>query len=634
MGFQLIRACKQRLLKANLLLLMGLWQCGLLASEPITQFTNDYYESALLLSSNPDQLISNLEAKDLTVLEALERAQSHLLLSLAYNQQVLPQAAMLNAIEGRRLVSIENQPWLYHFLLLSQAQSLEHQGNQEKALPLANQVLQWAESSNHRRMLIQSLSVRGLIYNSMLNSTRALEDLQRAYAMAPQEDPFLPKALMAGYIGLIYEYRGEDQQAIPFFEQAVEYHRAHQRWRDLGDALYGLGRAYKNSGELQRGLVLIQESIEVAEKVNDLQGVAYGRKELASAYSKLGNKEKAQSTYLLAIETFKMSNNVSAIADITISVASVNLDMQKAEKAHKYLASAEKIIDPKNMLGHLLRLRYYQGKAFELQGEYELAYKAMMESYPQRLKMVKQQYSEKFESLKNQFELDKLDAENRLLEKDNLLKTNNLDSEKKKNQFLSLLVVMFLIIFSLLVFILIRGRQSKLKFKQLSQTDDLTGLANRRKAVHQLEYEISNAEKNKTTLAVALIDLDYFKQINDNFGHAVGDLVLVEFAALCRASLRGADIIGRIGGEEFLIGLPQTLVEDAAKLLDKIRSKSHKIADAFNLAETSQEKQLKVSVSIGITSARDGESAEKTISRADKALYSAKNSGRDQVVIG
>jgi len=632
MGYFLRTTGKQRLLKGLLLFLLLAWQSGLRAADNLTNFSSEYYPLALLLASDPDQLISTLESENLESLEAINAAQSRLLLSLAYNQQALPQKAILQAIEGRRLINLESEPWLYHYLLLSQAISLEHQGNQSKSLPLANQVLQWAKDNAHARLTIQALYTRGLIYNSMLDSAKALEDLQQAYTMAPDEDPFVPRGLIAGFIGLIYEYRHEDQQAVPFFTEAVNYHRSHQRWRDLGDTVYGLGRAYKNSGDLDKGKDLLLDSITIARKVNDHQGVAYGKKELASLYSKIGNKDMAEFFYLRAIESFKISNNISSMADGTISVASISLDQKDTDKAHRYLDQAEQIIDSKNMLSHLLRLKYYRGKAYEQQGKYELAYKAMMASYPQRLQMLKQQYSEKFEQLESQFELNKLDAENKLLEKENQLNTGNLEAERKRNQFLNLIIVMFIIICLLLVFILIRARQSRLKFQRLSQTDDLTGLSNRGKAVQLLDAQIEVAKKQKTELSVAVLDLDYFKQINDRFGHAIGDLVLIEFAMLCKASLRGADIVGRIGGEEFLIGLPQTSVTDASTLLDKLRIKIHDIANVINQTVDTDNQRLGVSVSIGVTGFQPGDNSENMIGRADKALYKAKNAGRDQVI--
>jgi diguanylate cyclase (GGDEF)-like protein len=617
---------------ALLLIFMLAWQTPTLAAKQLSQYSDDYASLALLLSTNPSQLISKLGVKDLQALEGESAAQHHLLLSLAYNQQALSKQALKHAIEGRRLIELQSQPWLYHYLLISQARALEHQGNQDKALPLAKQVLDWAQSNNHQRLMIEALYTRGIIYNSMRQFSKALEDIQRAYTLAPEHDPFLPKALIAGFIGLVYEYREEDEQAIAYFTEAVAYHREHKRWRDLGDAIYGLGRAYKNSGDLDKGKELLADSVEIARKVNDLQGIAYGQKELASLYSKTGNKEMAEVIYLRAIESFKLANNIAAIADATISVASINLDLSNPDKAHRYLDQAEQIIDPKNMLGHQLRLKYYRGKAYEQQDQYKLAYQSMMQSYPQRLQLLKQQYSERFDLLKNEFELEKLDSENKLLEKDNLITKGNLVAQKKKNQLLNLIIAMFIIICLLLVFILIRARQSKLRFQLLSQTDDLTGLANRRKAVQLLEYQVELSNKQNSPLAVAVIDLDYFKQINDQFGHAVGDLVLKEFALLSKASLRGADIIGRIGGEEFLIALPKTALDDAITILDKLRLNAHSIADAFNLSEKSRDKLLSVSVSIGVTAYQAGETSEQVIGRADKILYSAKNSGRDRVV--
>ena len=146
--------------------------------------------------------------------------------------------------------------------------------------------------------------------------------------------------------------------------------------------------------------------------------------------------------------------------------------------------------------------------------------------------------------------------------------------------------------------------------------DALTGLSNRRFVLTQLTGQVSGARRHERPLSVAIVDVDHFKSINDTRGHAEGDRVLVAVAMALRAHLRAEDQLGRLGGEEFLVLLPDTDAEAAHAAAEKLRA---------SVAETG------VTVSIG-WAAWEGESAEKLVRRADDALYAAKAAGRDRVV--
>jgi two-component system cell cycle response regulator len=163
--------------------------------------------------------------------------------------------------------------------------------------------------------------------------------------------------------------------------------------------------------------------------------------------------------------------------------------------------------------------------------------------------------------------------------------------------------------------------------EEVSHVDALTCLPNRRQVIKQLQNEVIRAERYKTLLSISMIDIDHFKKINDSYGHTIGDQVLFQLANILGESVRDSDTVGRYGGEEFLVVLPNTRLRDAAeqasRLLKRIRETE------INIGET-----IHVTVSIGLAEYVHGyENWQKFLSRADLALYEAKNNGRDQWAI-
>jgi diguanylate cyclase (GGDEF)-like protein len=160
--------------------------------------------------------------------------------------------------------------------------------------------------------------------------------------------------------------------------------------------------------------------------------------------------------------------------------------------------------------------------------------------------------------------------------------------------------------------------------RTLATIDELTALSNRRHMNEVLAQEERRSATRATCLA--LLDMDFFKQINDRHGHAAGDEVLRGFAAAARAELRDGDVLARWGGEEFLLMLPDTGEQAAQAVLERIRAR----VGALRVAGVSGGRRI--SFSAGLAARRGREALADTISRADRALYQAKSSGRDRVL--
>ena len=165
-------------------------------------------------------------------------------------------------------------------------------------------------------------------------------------------------------------------------------------------------------------------------------------------------------------------------------------------------------------------------------------------------------------------------------------------------------------------------------FENLAFTDALTGAVNRHQFNSVLAEEIAKADDYQQPLSILLLDIDHFKQVNDTFGHGVGDEVLVMFYQSCKAAVRNADVVARIGGEEFVVILPNTNTANAFQFAERLREEIQQLEVVID------DNLIELSVSIGVSQWQKTlfSSAQEFIADADKLLYQAKKQGRNKVV--
>ena len=163
--------------------------------------------------------------------------------------------------------------------------------------------------------------------------------------------------------------------------------------------------------------------------------------------------------------------------------------------------------------------------------------------------------------------------------------------------------------------------------RSLMLKDSLTGLLNHSRVLEQLDHELRRAARLNQPLSVAMIDIDHFKSVNDTWGHPVGDSVILTLARLLRERLRVSDVVGRYGGEEFMVVMPEAALEDARRVIDSLRESfariSHRVGD----------KDFTVSFSAGVAQITPQCVDRSLMEKADQALYQAKHSGRNRVCI-
>ena len=173
-----------------------------------------------------------------------------------------------------------------------------------------------------------------------------------------------------------------------------------------------------------------------------------------------------------------------------------------------------------------------------------------------------------------------------------------------------------------------RRKELEDELRQLANTDALTGAANRRHFLEICDKELQRARRYGRPMALLMMDIDHFKRINDSHGHAFGDEVLKRLVETCQADLRGQDVLGRLGGEEFAVVMPECTLEAAESVAERLRR------TLAAVAVPAAGGSVDFTVSIGVVDWAPERSLEATLERADKAMYAAKSAGRNRVVVG
>jgi diguanylate cyclase (GGDEF)-like protein len=194
---------------------------------------------------------------------------------------------------------------------------------------------------------------------------------------------------------------------------------------------------------------------------------------------------------------------------------------------------------------------------------------------------------------------------------------------------LSIIVYQFIVIITSFGLVWVVGHKIQNRLKNEATHDPLTGVFNRRALEEILSVEHSRSLRNQSPLSVVMLDIDYFKHLNDRYGHSVGDQVLVLIAGILVKNTRDYDSVARFGGEEFIILLPSTQADKAKKVAEKLRAK----IEQHNYSVENKQK-IEITASFGVTSCDLAEEAWlNVLERCDKALYLAKESGRNKVIV-
>lgn len=602
---------------------------SVIAAEAVVfQFSKQYDELTQQLNSQPQQVLAQLLSRPPTSDMAVsQKAEYYAILSDTYYALTYPQKAIESAQQGLASIDKQHEPWLYHNLRLIEASALEMAGKPFEALHKVDAAIGWAQENEDEKTYLLGLYVRGSLFASLNEYNAAAESYLEAYNQTTFYTGKTSKANIAGMIGVMYENRGDYALAIPYFAEAVAHARKNNESLNLSIVLHGLGSANFRVGNIEIGEAQILESTEIAKSLGDTQGVGYALKLLAEVSIQKQDYALAEQRLHEAAEIFANSENKPIDFHIAKSLLVVALAQGNYQKALRYSRVAKANLDPNLMPTEAIQLTSLEGKLAAAQGDYKTAYELSSSALTLSEKYHESRSAEQIHTVRAIYKVRASEQANQLLEHQNRLQRFALNAQEQRNMYLWSFIAVVLVVCCLLAGMVYRVKAQSSALTKLATTDDLTGLYNRRYIIDQLDRQVIAANRYGYDLCVAIVDLDFFKKINDSYGHAVGDQVLQEFSNVCSENLRRTDLLGRIGGEEFLVVLPHTTLQDGYNALDSLRCKVSQISDVVGI------KGLSISASVGLTFNAPNLDGMQLMANADIALYQAKTGGRDQVII-
>jgi diguanylate cyclase (GGDEF)-like protein len=408
------------------------------------------------------------------------------------------------------------------------------------------------------------------------------------------------------------------KQAASFLERAIPPDAERTRRHELATIYANLGAVHHRQKAYGKARDTLAKSIALYRALGDANGEAFAlyRGALILADEKswreaLGFLDRAAPAFVLSQESTMQFNIARARAK---SLAELDLKRESLEA----LGAAQAIASRSDSAWIKANFLDSAVEVYARLGDFEKAYKTQRELREADRVLARAGQESEEKELKTQFESKQKEAENELL------RARERESEARRLA-LGLTVALLCLTLGGLVWYLVRQNQQNRRFANLAMRDDLTGIANRRSIIEFARSQHRLAVTQQQKLAIALLDIDRFKAINDEFGHAVGDQVLVAFATICQHQLRSIDRIGRYGGEEFMLVMPGSELSQIPQVFTRLRLAVRQLS-VEGYAEIGQITfSMGAAEIIGASDDLDG-----AIKRADDALYRAKQGGRDR----
>jgi diguanylate cyclase (GGDEF)-like protein len=470
------------------------------------------------------------------------------------------------------------------------------------------------------------LITRGLLQYRQDRPDLAIGSLTEAYHASAAPEFAAARINSAGVLSTVMRSTGDYPQALALNQEVIDWHTQHGATLGLSVDRFLRGKIFNLMGQYDSAIAEFTEARKLSVQLNDIQGAAFADLLDCTARIELGQLQRAASECNNALLAFTAAHSADAMKETLGQLARIDLADGHAKKA---LDTLNRVLDQDGadlLPNRVASLYQWRARANAALHNYRDAYTDLAE-YARRYAAANDaERSKAAAALRARFETDREIERNALLKRE--LGASRQQSQRQAQQLRwnAIAAASAVLVIALLIYFLVVNRRYRQQLVKLASQDGLTGLPNRRRTAELATAALAETTAAQTPLIIAIIDMDHFKVINDRCGHAAGDFVLKEFARLGRESIRETDVLGRWGGEEFLLIMPQATLEFALASLERMRTL------VFGIHLPASGAGLRVSLSAGLASSLEhGRSLDELIARADSALYVAKNEGRDLV---
>ncbi|HEV2267894.1 MAG TPA: GGDEF domain-containing protein [Steroidobacteraceae bacterium] len=545
----------------------------------------------------------------------------------AYSILELDHEARVAAAKGLALVSAPTDPLRLELLSTAALNIYTQDGIREAIGTIASAWARQPEGSLSGLCLQIAL---GSLESRAGDNALATRTETRAYHDSEAQDRAEAHAAAAAELSSALRGTGDFQEALTLVREKISWDAAHGDSLALSVSTYLEGVILAAMREFHTAIPTFERARGISVSLGDRQGVAFADMRICQSFIELGQYRAARPRCDSAAGVFAAAQSTDVLKETQVHLANIDLHEGHAQQALNIL---NHVLDhqgtdmaPSSVaIAYRTRARSYAGvhnytRAYADLEEYLRRYRAANLARRMRLQ----------ETVRERSLVQQEVARNAVLQHQLELTRERATRQDEKLRWIAVANTAGVLVIALLSYILITYRRHRRQLLRLATEDNLTGMPNRGRTAELATAALEAAAAQRRPLTVAIIDLDHFKTINDRCGHAAGDYVLREFARVGRGSLRAADILGRWGGEEFLLILPDTTLDAALAGVERLRV----LALAIQVPRSTSDDPVRVTFSAGLATTAEGpRSLDEIIARADAALYEAKHEGRDLVRI-
>ncbi len=512
-------------------------------------------------------------------------------------------------------------------VLITHGGILDGLAKPKEAMKLYLQAEAIAKAIESKKLLAETYGSIAGSFARINNDSEALKYYHQAYLHLEAIGDKLEMAYLKIQMSISYSNIFDDKNAIKLAKEAISYFKNNEY---IFDELFGhstLARIFMAVKDYDSAITEYQQVMALSQQVgkDSLIEVAYIG--LAKAFHWKKQHDKARHYFNLYQQVHQHSDSPFAQIDDLVLSASISIaeqDISSAVQSLKYADELLLTLEKNSVLSWRIKVLDLKAELAIFNQDYQSAFQLQKEAR----KLVSSYQNIEREKIRSKykvmFDIDQALLQNQLLERDKQLDKAALESALQQQRLHSLVIAGISLFALILTFFILRQVKNSKTLHKLANTDTLTELANRRYTFASAEKLIVQAKISKQDFTIIIFDIDHFKAVNDTFGHTGGDIALKTIATIANIHVRNHDILGRIGGEEFLVVLPGTSVQQAYEVAERIR---HAIKDKDIMLKG---KVVNISASFGIAQlAKQHDNFNQLFHQADIALYQAKDSGRN-----
>ncbi|MBW8184144.1 GGDEF domain-containing protein [Shewanella nanhaiensis] len=513
-------------------------------------------------------------------------------------------------------------------LKLRLIQALLMQGKNQLVLSQLNSLLEAAESFNDPATTAEFLLVKGQAYRDNEEYDISMAALMSSLETAKQtDDQVLLKRISSNLGGVLLNLNGFDKAELLLEQSYLFFKKRKMAFNQLLVKM-DIAELAKKQGQDEKAIQEYLQALTLAQVLGDGFHRFRINLQIAELLLNRGETERMKQ-YLRASEGLSEREHtryfISKLNLLKVNKKLINKNFQGALVLLSTLLP--KLNKYRSLNRSELQLHLAASKAYYGLGDFKNAYLTLLNYQESFSQFSADEQLDNLERQKLLYKLERLKAENQQLSWNNVLHTLELENSEDEIEYLNVLIFFAIVSATLASLAALWINRRRIRWGRIANTDSLTNLYNRRYLSHKLLS--LNKPDNTTPLSCILLDIDLFKVVNDSYGHIVGDEVLVKVATLFINNVREKDICARIGGEEFMILLPNTNLQQASDIAEDLRLKIESLRFVSLKGEP-----FTITSSFGVVEASKEQSFSELSNAVDLLLYTAKQNGRNRVETG